>query len=37
MRTTYDVEMLPQIGSCFDIENYSRHIDGASGSRRVGA
>jgi len=30
MRTTYDVEMLRQIGSCSGIENYSRHIDGRS-------
>ncbi|MDQ5973749.1 MAG: excinuclease subunit [Actinomycetota bacterium] len=28
MRTTYDVEMMRQIGSCSGIENYSRHIDG---------
>jgi excinuclease ABC subunit B len=28
MRTTYDIEMLRQIGSCAGIENYSRHIDG---------
>ena len=28
MRTTYDVEMLRQVGSCSGIENYSRHIDG---------
>ncbi|MBO0785823.1 MAG: excinuclease ABC subunit UvrB [Actinobacteria bacterium] len=28
MRTTYDVEMLRQVGSCAGIENYSRHIDG---------
>src|SRR6266700_1605996 len=28
MRTSYDVEMLRQIGSCSGIENYSRHIDG---------
>ena len=27
MRTTYDVEMMRQIGSCSGIENYSRHID----------
>src|SRR5881394_1701111 len=27
MRTTYDVEMLRQVGSCSGIENYSRHID----------
>jgi excinuclease ABC subunit B len=33
MRTTYDIEMLRQIGSCSGIENYSRHIDGrAQGS-----
>lgn len=33
MRTTYDVEMMRQIGSCSGIENYSRHIDGrAAGS-----
>ncbi|NLE72880.1 MAG: excinuclease ABC subunit UvrB, partial [Actinomycetales bacterium] len=28
MRTTYDLEMLRQVGSCAGIENYSRHIDG---------
>ncbi len=28
MRTTYDMEMLRQVGSCSGIENYSRHIDG---------
>ena len=28
MRTTYDLEMLKEIGSCTGIENYSRHIDG---------
>jgi len=28
MRTTYDLEMLEQIGICSGIENYSRHIDG---------
>ena len=28
MRTSYDVEMMRQIGSCSGIENYSRHIDG---------
>ncbi|HEY8718745.1 excinuclease ABC subunit UvrB [Pengzhenrongella sp.] len=27
MRTTYDIEMMRQIGSCSGIENYSRHID----------
>ena len=28
MRTTYDIEMMEQIGFCSGIENYSRHIDG---------
>ncbi len=28
MRTTYDLEMMEQIGFCSGIENYSRHIDG---------
>ena len=28
MRTTYDLEMLQQIGMCSGIENYSLHIDG---------
>ena len=28
MRTTYDLEMLRQIGMCAGIENYSLHIDG---------
>jgi excinuclease ABC subunit B len=28
MRTTYDVEMMRQVGSCAGIENYSMHIDG---------
>ncbi|HMH92581.1 MAG TPA: excinuclease ABC subunit UvrB [Streptosporangiaceae bacterium] len=28
MRTTYDVEMMRQVGSCSGIENYSLHIDG---------
>lgn len=27
MRTTYDIEMLRQIGSCSGIENYSMHFD----------
>ncbi len=26
-RTTYDLEMISQIGSCSGIENYSRHFD----------
>lgn len=28
MRTTYDIEMMEQLGFCSGIENYSRHIDG---------
>ena len=28
MRTTYDIEMMRQVGSCAGIENYSRHMDG---------
>lgn len=28
MRTTYDIEMMRQIGTASGIENYSRHIDG---------
>jgi excinuclease ABC subunit B len=30
MRTTYDLEMMRQVGFCNGIENYSRHIDGRS-------
>lgn len=30
MRTTYDLEMLKQIGTCAGVENYSMHIDGRS-------
>jgi excinuclease ABC subunit B len=30
MRTTYDIEMMRQIGTCSGIENYSMHIDGRS-------
>lgn len=32
MRTTFDLEMIREIGFCSGIENYSRHIDG----RKVG-
>lgn len=33
MRTSYDLEMIKQVGFCSGIENYSRHIDGrAAGS-----
>lgn len=28
MRTTFDLEMMEQIGFCSGIENYSRHVDG---------
>jgi len=28
MRTTYDLEMLREMGVCSGIENYSRHLDG---------
>ena len=28
MRTTYDLEMLSQVGTCSGVENYSRHFDG---------
>jgi len=28
MRTSYDVEMMRQVGTCSGIENYSMHIDG---------
>ncbi|TDL39793.1 excinuclease ABC subunit UvrB [Arthrobacter nitrophenolicus] len=31
MRTTYDLEMMQQMGFCNGIENYSRHIDGRAG------
>ena len=33
MRTSYDIEMMQQVGFCSGIENYSRHIDG----RRAGS
>lgn len=28
MRTTYDIEMMQQVGTCSGIENYSAHMDG---------
>jgi len=28
MRTSYDIEMMRQVGTCSGIENYSRHTDG---------
>ncbi|MBN2839735.1 MAG: DEAD/DEAH box helicase family protein, partial [Coriobacteriia bacterium] len=30
MRTSYDLEMLEEMGYCNGIENYSRHLDGRS-------
>ena len=30
MRTTFDLEMIRELGFCSGIENYSRHIDGRS-------
>ena len=30
MRTTYDLEMMQELGYCNGIENYSRHLDGRS-------
>jgi excinuclease ABC subunit B len=30
MRTSYDLEMMREVGFCSGIENYSRHIDGRS-------
>jgi excinuclease ABC subunit B len=30
MRTTYDIEMMRQVGFCNGIENYSMHMDGRS-------
>ncbi|WP_419920027.1 excinuclease ABC subunit UvrB [Candidatus Poriferisocius sp.] len=34
MRTTYDLEMMTEIGFCNGIENYSRHIDGRAPGER---
>ncbi len=34
MRTTYDLEMMREIGFCNGIENYSRHIDGRAPGQR---
>ncbi len=34
MRTTYDLEMLREIGICSGIENYSRHLDGRAPGER---
>ena len=35
MRTTYDLEMMQQMGFCNGIENYSRHIDGRGPRHRA--
>ena len=35
MRTSYDLEMLAEVGSCSGIENYSRHIDGRAPGRHL--
>ena len=32
-RTTYDLEMIRQMGFCSGIENYSRHLDGREPGR----
>ena len=34
MRTTYDLEMMREIGVCSGIENYSRHLDGRAPGQR---
>ncbi len=34
MRTTYDLEMLREVGVCSGIENYSRHLDGRVAGQR---
>ncbi len=34
MRTTYDVEMMRQVGSCSGIENYSMHMTAAPAAAR---
>src|SRR5919206_194603 len=34
MRTTYDLEMLREVGVCSGIENYSRHLDGRDAGQR---
>ncbi|MGH8991258.1 MAG: excinuclease ABC subunit UvrB [Acidimicrobiia bacterium] len=34
MRTTYDLEMLREVGVCSGIENYSRHLDGRDAGQK---
>jgi excinuclease ABC subunit B len=33
MRTTYDLEMLREVGTCAGVENYSMHLDGRTYSQ----
>ena len=35
MRTSYDLEMMREVGFCSGIENYSRHIDGRAAGHRA--
>ncbi len=34
MRTSYDLEMMREVGFCAGIENYSRHLDGREAGER---
>ena len=34
MRTSYDMEMMREVGFCSGIENYSRHLDGRAPGQR---
>ena len=34
MRTSYDLEMMREVGFCSGIENYSRHLDGRQAGER---
>ena len=34
MRTSYDLEMMREVGFCSGIENYSRHLDGREAGER---
>ena len=35
MRTTYDLEMIEELGYCSGIENYSRHVDGRKAGEKA--
>jgi excinuclease ABC subunit B len=35
MRTTYDLEMIEELGYCSGIENYSRHFDGRKAGEKA--